>query len=144
MEKIRIIHPHHRLGLPRTVLCWKMETISEIICTNFGPVNCLSLIFQTQGDLHFSYRVFHMEPFQYLHDDCYYMKIQLIASVCPIDHQNPYTHPKHILQNMNSPSRLTISLRTKGYTEVQLNLTFFWVSFVKGAAILEKYFKNLL
>ena len=62
---------------------------------------------------------------QYLHDDCYYMKIQLIASVCPIDHQNPYTHPKHILQNMNSPSRLTISLRTKGYTEVQLNLTFF-------------------
>ena len=62
---------------------------------------------------------------QYLHDDCYYMKIQLIASVRPIDHQNPYTHPKHILQNMNSPSKLTISLRTKGYTEVQLNLTFF-------------------
>ena len=42
----------------------------------------------------FFHTMLHMESFQYLHDNCCYMKIQLMANVCPINHQNHHTIPK--------------------------------------------------
>ena len=64
------------------------------------------------------YIVFHMESFQYLHDNSYmqFNQGQMCGSLTTKIH---YTHPKHVLQNLYGPFRLTTSLRMKSYTKVQ-------------------------
>ena len=66
----------------------------------------------------FFYIKLRMEPFQYLHVNCYEIFNQWYMCV-PLTIKIHHTHPKHTLQNLNGPFRLTTSLRMKGCTEVQ-------------------------
>ena len=64
------------------------------------------------------YTVFHMESFQYLHDNGY-MQFNQGRMCFPLTTKIHYTHPNHVLQSLYGPFRLTISLRMKSYTKIQ-------------------------
>ena len=66
----------------------------------------------------FFYTVFHMDPFQYLHDNGY-MQFNQGQMCAPLTTTIFYTYLKYELQSLYGPFRLTISLRMKKYIKVQ-------------------------
>ena len=92
--------------------------LSDAVCNNSRPDYCLSSISNTKVICIIFYTVFHMESFQYLHDNGY-MQFNQGRMCFPLTTKIHYTHPNHVLQSLYGPFRLTISLRMKSYTKIQ-------------------------